>query len=423
MVIGAGASGLMAAGQAALLGVKTILLEKMPKPALKLGITGKGRGNFTNSASYQDLISHFKKESGKFLRPSISAFSNQDLINFFQNLGLSSVEQRGGRIFPSTERAQDLVKVMVNWVKKNNVELHVNTRVNSILIRNNNLCGVLIEKKDLAGEIKELPANGVILATGGASYPATGSTGDGYKIAAEVGHSISPIYPGLVPLETNRDTAERLQGLNLKNVQVTAWVEGKKIGHSFGEMLFTHFGLSGPVILTLSSKLTEPLDQGKRVEISIDLKPGLDHKKLDQRLLREFEEKGRKNLSNILKTLLPKKMIPVCLQQTQLSASKQGNQMTWPERQILRNWLKDFKWTIIAHRPLEEAIITQGGVSLQEVNPKDLSSRKLPGLYFSGEVLDIAADTGGFNLQAAFSTGWLAGRSAAHYVLSKPKTK
>ncbi len=416
VVIGAGAAGLMAAGQAASFGIKTILLEKMPKPALKLGITGKGRCNFTNSAKYQDFIAHFQKKSRKFLYPSLSNFSNHDLIHFFQNLGLESVEQRGGRIFPATERAQDLVKALTDWIRKKNINLYKNTQVQSLLIHNGIVNGVLTEGKD--DQKREIQAEAVILATGGSSYPATGSSGEGYKIAAMSGHTINPVYPGLVPLETFGKTAACLQGLSLRNIQVTAWVENKKIGQDFGEMVFTDFGLSGPAILTLSSLVTELLDQGKKVEFSIDLKPGLDHKKLDHRLLREFEDNGKKHLINILANLLPQKMIPVCLEQTGLSSHKTGNQITSKERQRLRNWLKDFKWRIRTYRSFEEAIITLGGISIKEINPNDLSSKLISGLYFAGEVLDIAGDTGGFNLQAAFSTGWLAGRSAARHVIA-----
>ncbi len=423
IVIGAGASGLMAAGQAASLGARVVLLEKMSKPALKLGITGKGRCNFTNSADYQDFVTHFQKKSRKFLAPSLTNFSNQDLIRFFRDLGLESVEQRGGRIFPSTERAHDLVRALVDWVQKNKVKIQTNTKVRSLLTDNGIVTGVLTEEKGKDNQTKKLEAEAVILATGGSSYPATGSTGDGFELAAEAGHTLSPVYPGLVPLETLGATADRLQGLSLRNVRLTAWVENKKVGQCFGEMLFTHFGLSGPAVLTLSSLVTEPLYQGKNVELSIDLKPGLDHKKLDQRLLREFANNGKKNLANILASLLPQKAIPVCLEQTRLSGQKTGNQITVGERQRLRNWLKDFRWSIKTYRSFKEAIITLGGVSLPEVNPKDLSSRIISGLYLAGEVLDIAGDTGGFNLQAAFSTGWLAGRSAARHILTENQVK
>jgi hypothetical protein len=258
-----------------------------------------------------------------------------------------------------------------------------------------------------------LRADAVIVATGGASYPGTGSTGDGYRLAESVGHTIVPIRPALVPLETAGDVAPRLQGLSLHNVNVRLWINGKKQAEAFGEMLFTHFGVSGPIILSLSGRIVDALRQGRRVTLSIDLKPALDERKLDARLLRDLDAHGKRQFRTLLKDLLPSKLIPVCTDLTSISPYKVGHQITAQERKRLRTWLKDFRLEVTGHRPLAEAIITAGGVDVREIDPRTMASRLVDGLYFAGEVLDVDADTGGYNLQAAFSTGWLAGRSAA----------
>jgi predicted Rossmann fold flavoprotein len=256
-------------------------------------------------------------------------------------------------------------------------------------------------------------ADAVILATGGASYPGTGSTGDGYRLAAAMGHTIVPIRPALVPLETAGDIAPRLQGLSLRNVSVRVWVDGKKQAEAFGEMLFTHFGLSGPIILSLSRQVVDALRQGQQVSLAIDLKPALDEHKLDARLLRDLDEHGKQQFQTLLKELLPRKLIPVCIELTGIPADRVGHQITVEERRRLRTWLKDFRLEVTGYRPLTEAIITAGGVDTREVDARTMASRLVDGLYFAGEVLDLDADTGGYNLQAAFSTGWVAGRSAA----------
>jgi predicted Rossmann fold flavoprotein len=256
----------------------------------------------------------------------------------------------------------------------------------------------------------------VIVTTGGASYPGTGSTGDGYHLAKTVGHKIIPIRPALVPLITAGNLAKQCQGLSLRNVKVTVWTDEKKTDEGFGEMLFTHFGISGPIILTLSGKIVDSLAQKRSVETSIDLKPALDDKKLDLRLLRDIDSYGKKHFHSILKGLLPQKLIPVCISQTGISADKVCNQITSSERRKLRNWLKNFRLIITGHRSFRQAIITAGGVDTTEIDPRTMASRRIVGLYFAGEVLDVDADTGGYNLQAAFSTGWLAGLSAAEYL-------
>jgi predicted Rossmann fold flavoprotein len=279
-----------------------------------------------------------------------------------------------------------------------------------VIVERERVVGVQVSRA-ASGQVHR--ADAVIIATGGASYPATGSTGDGYRIAGTVGHTVVPIRPALVPLETAGDTASLLQGLSLRNVAVRLYVDGKRQAEAFGEMLFTHFGVSGPMILYLSKQIVDALRAGHHVELSFDLKPGLDEQKLDARLLRDLDTHGKKHFGNLIKKLLPSKLIPVCVDLTGISHDKAAHQVTAEERKRLRTWLKDFRLEVTRYRPFEEAIVTAGGIDLREVDPRTMGSRLVQGLYFAGEVLDIDANTGGFNLQAAFSTGWVAGRSAA----------
>ncbi len=405
IVVGGGASGLMAAGQAAKLGAETLLLEKMERPARKLRITGKGRCNLTNVAPLREFISHFGP-NGRFLRQAFSRFFTDDLVTFFEGLGVRTVTERGGRVFPVSDRAQDVVDALVTWASACDATLRTGSPVERLLVEKERVVGA-------ASGDRLYRADAVIVATGGASYPGTGSTGDGYRLAESVGHTIVPIRPALVPLETAGDVAPRLQGLSLRNVSVRLWLDGKKQAEMFGEMLFTHFGVSGPIILSLSGRIVDALRQGQSVTLSIDLKPALDEHKLDARLLRDLDAHGKRQFRTLLKDLLPSKLIPVCMDLTSISPYKMGHQVTAQERKRLRTWLKDFRLEVTGHRPLAEAIITAGGVDVQEIDPRTMASRLVDGLYFAGEVLDVDADTGGYNLQAAFSTGWLAGRSAA----------
>jgi predicted Rossmann fold flavoprotein len=405
IVVGAGAAGLMAAGQAAELGAQTLLLEKMDRPGRKLRIAGKGRCNLTNVASVSDFIRHFSP-NGRFLRQAFHQFSNSDLIAFFEELGVRTVTERGGRVFPASGQAQDVVDALVRWVRDQGVTLRTRSPVERLVIEDEQVVGVQVFR----GPVYR--ADAVIVATGGASYPATGSTGDGYRLAQAVGHTIVPIRPALVPLETAGDVAPRLQGLSLRNVTVRMWVNGEKQAEAFGEMLFTHFGVSGPIILSLSRQVVDALRLGQKVILSVDLKPALDEGKLDARLLRDLDAHGKQWFRTLLKGLLPRKLIPVCMELTGIPPDKVAHQITSEERQRLRAWLKDFRLEVTGHRPFAEAIITAGGVDVREVDPRTLASRLVEGLYFAGEVLDVDADTGGYNLQAAFSTGWVAGRSA-----------
>jgi predicted Rossmann fold flavoprotein len=424
IVVGGGAAGLMAAGQAARQGAKTLILEKMQSPGRKLGITGKGRCNLTNVATLPEFISHFG-ENGRFLRQSFSQFFTADLVAFLEELGVPTVTERGGRVFPASGRAQEVVTALVRWVRGVGVTLVTEAPVEGLILNGDRVVGVQLapvssgrrqggSRDDSGGRV--ISATAVILATGGASYPATGSTGDGYRLARAMGHTIVPIRPALVPLETAGDLALRLQGLSLRNVRARLRLSGKRVAELFGEMLFTHFGVSGPIILTLSKRAVDGLHQSQEVTISLDLKPALDERKLDERLLRDLRSHGKQRLRTVLKGLLPQTLIPVCLELTDISPDRLASELTVQERRRLRVWLKDLRLEVTGYRPFTEAIITAGGVDTREVNPRTMASRLVRGLYFVGEVLDVDGDTGGYNLQAAFSTGWVAGRAAAEWV-------
>ena len=400
---------MMAAGQASLAGAKTLLLEKKADTGKKLRITGKGRCNLTNIAPLTEFITHFGK-NGRFLRSAFNQFFSAELIAFLKDLNLDIKTERGGRVFPVNEDAVIVATALLQWVKDQGVAVRHNTGVTKLLHSSNGITGVLTGKDKYA-------AKAVIIATGGVSYPATGSTGDGYRLAKEIGHSLVAIRPVLIPLITVGDVAPRLQGLSLRNVNVKVLIDGKKKTEAFGEMLFTHFGLSGPIILTLSGRIVDALNEHRKVVLSIDLKPALDEQKLDARLLRNLESQGKRKFHTLLKGLLPAKLITICCDLLEIAPEKLCNQISATERRRLRNWLKDFRFEISGHRPIKEAIVTAGGVRLSEIDPRTMASRLMPGLYFAGEVIDLDGDTGGYNLQAAFSTGWLAGRSAASAVL------
>ena len=406
IVIGAGPAGLMAAGQAASVGGRVWLLEKMDQPGRKLRITGMGRCNLTNTAGLEDFIGHFGP-SGVFLRQAFARFFSAELVDFLSTIGISTAVERGGRVFPVEDDAASVAEKLVAWTKSCGVVLRCGCPVEVVVAQAGTATGV----RTRAGEW--LPARAVILATGGASYTGTGSTGDGYHMAAALGHTILPLRPALVPIKTLDGTARRLQGLALRNARVRVLVDAQPRAEEFGELMFTHFGLSGPVILTLSGMIVDAWQAGKKVEISIDLKPALDEAKLDARLLRELDTGGAAPLRSALKRLLPRALILVYAELAGLDADKPCGQVTAVERQRLRAWLKDFRLVVSGHLPLEAGMVTAGGIALEEVDPRTLGSRLVGVLYFAGEVLDLAADTGGFNLQAAFSTGWLAGRSAA----------
>jgi predicted Rossmann fold flavoprotein len=427
IVVGAGPAGLMAAGQAAGSGVATLLLEKMDRPGRKLILTGKGRCNLTNEDPLPDFIAHFGP-NGRFLRQAFSRFFSQDLLTFFEEMGVYCTRERGGRLFLSSGRADDAVDALRGWATRQGAIIQTHASVERLVLRDGMLTGVQLKTlphisspiSDLHTSPRFLPAAAVIIATGGASYPHTGSDGDGYRLAGDAGHQVIPIRPALVPLVTAGLTARKLQGLSLRNVTAKVYTEKQvKLAEAFGEMLFTHFGLSGPIILSLSKVVVDALRNGQKVEISIDLKPALSNEKLDARLLRDLNAFGSRQLHTLLKELLPQKLIPVCLELTRLSAGKPAHQITAQERKILCSWMKDFRLQVTGHRSFAQAIVTAGGVDINEIDPRSMSSRLVKGLYFAGEVLDLDADTGGYNLQAAFSTGWLAGLSAAEMVKIK----
>ncbi len=406
IVIGGGAAGLMAAGIAAEDGAEVILLEKMDRPGCKLRITGKGRCNMTNTVELPEFLKAFSGGQ-RFLKPAFYRFFNSDLINFFYNLGVKTKAERGRRVYPESNSAKDVVSALLDWIGKYGVRVETGTSVKKLIIKDSMVTGV----ECVSG--MEIGADAVILATGGASYPGTGSSGDGYRMAEAAGHKINRIHAALVPIETRGDTAAKLQGLSLKNVSVSSYIQGKKKEMEFGEMIFTHYGVSGPVILRLSRFLINSLNADEKAEISIDLKPAIEQKQLDLRLLREMDMHGRKKLKTIMKNIVPGKMIPVCLSLTKISPDKYGHQVTATERRRLRVWLKDFRLRVSGFRPIDEAIVTAGGIPTGEIDAQNMSSRIIKNLFFAGEIIDIDGDTGGYNLQAAFSTGWVAGHAAA----------
>ena len=405
IVIGGGPAGLMAAGQAALRGMRTLLLEKMDIPGRKLRITGMKRCNLTNVVGMDEFIGHFGA-NGRFLRQSFGQFFNTDLVSFIESLGIRTAAERGGRVFPADGDAAAVTEKLVSWVHSCGAEIRNSAPVEKISIENGRVNGVRLREGGV------IICRSAIIATGGASYTGTGSTGDGCKMAAFAGHSVIPLRPALVPIKTAGDTAKKLQGLALKNARVVLFFNDKKHEQAFGELLFTHFGLSGPIILTLSGQIVDALDSGLKVSVSIDLKPALDETKLNARLLRELDAHGKQQFGTMLKQLLPAKMIPVCAELNNIPLEKPCHQVTSTERTKLLNWLKDFRLNVTGYLPLEAGMVTAGGVSLKEVDPRTMGSRLVKGLFFAGEVLDLAADTGGYNLQAAFSTGWLAGKHA-----------
>jgi hypothetical protein len=412
VVVGGGAAGLMAAGQAALCGAEVIVLEKMTRPGRKLCITGKGRCNLTNVAPLAEFLGHFGP-TGPFLRQAFHRFFTPDLLAFFAELGLTVVTERGGRVFPASGKAPEVLAVLERWLARCGVGIRTGVTVDRLIIKDGRLTGVVSAGKTTA-------CDALILATGGASYPLTGSTGDGYRLAEEAGHRLVPIRPALVPLVTEGNLAARMEGLQLRNILVRLFVDGKKRAEAFGELTFMEFGLSGPVILTLSGRIVDALAEGRDVHLLLDLKPALDDKKLDARLVRDFEQRRLETLDSVLRGLLPREMVTVALEETGLSADRPAGTIRSEERKRLRLWLKNFRLRIVGHRPLTEAIVTAGGVDTREVDPRTMASRLVRGLYFAGEILDLQADTGGYNLQAAFSTGWLAGRAAANAQKGNP---
>jgi hypothetical protein len=400
IVVGGGAAGMMAAGTAGSRGLDVTLIEKNNRLGKKLLITGKGRCNITNNTDVDGLIQNVPV-NGNFLYSAFYTFSNNDLMNLFQELGLKLKIERGGRVFPESDKAGDVVKALEKYLRINNVNV-INGEVIKILTDNGQVIGILLK------DGRKFLGESVIIATGGMSYPGTGSTGDGYHFAKQLGHTVTPLKPSLVPLEVNEEWVKELQGLSLKNISITVLNSSdKKVYNDFGEMLFTHFGVSGPVILSASSHMKDIEKQQYR--LIIDLKPALSQEQLDKRIQRDFEKYSRKHYSNSLDELLPQKLIPVAVKLSAIPGDKPVNQITKEERRNLVNLLKGLTLHITRFRPIKEAIVTSGGVHVDEINPGTMESKKVKGLYFAGEVIDVDAYTGGFNLQIAFSTGYLAG--------------
>lgn len=402
IVVGAGPAGMMAAIRAAENGANVTLLEKMKKPGRKMMITGKGRCNITNAADVPEIIRNIHG-NGAFLNSSMRTFDNQDVMEFFRQQGVPVKVERGNRVFPVSDKAQDAVDAMVHRLHELGVKIELEMPVADILTQDGRVAGVRTKSG------AHYKADAVILAVGGASYPGTGSTGDGCEMAKKLGHTIVPLRPSLVPLETEEEWVKDLQGLSLRNVRVTLLANNEKVQEMFGEMMFTHFGVTGPIILSLSRKAAECLAAGKYVELEINLKPALTPEKLDARIQRDFDKYIRKSLKNGLVDLLPHKMIEPLLDYAFLDPDRPVNQVTAAERHRLVEVLQHLILIVTKTRPLSEAIVTAGGVSVREINPKTMESKLVPGLYFAGEVTDVDAYTGGYNLQAAFSMGNAAG--------------
>ena len=404
LVIGGGAAGLLAAISAAENGADVILFEKNDRCGKKLRITGKGRCNVTNDCSNEEFLQNVPTNP-RFLYSALNCFSTQDTKDFFEGEGVPLKTERGKRVFPVSDKAEDIVKALISACRSRGVDIR-NEKVLSLVVEQETVKGIVTSRK-------EYTADAVIICTGGKSYTRTGSDGDGYKFAKAAGHTVTPLLPSLVPIVCAGKLCPSLQGLSLKNVTLTIFDKalGKEVYSDFGEMMFTHFGITGPMVLSASSHVPD-IASGK-YEARIDLKPALDEKTLDARILSDFAKYSNKDLINALDDLLPQKLIPIVISLSGVDERKKINSITKEERKAIINVIRSLKLQLTSFRPLEEAIITKGGVSVKEIDPKTMASKKCKGLYFAGEVIDVDAYTGGFNLQIAFATGRLAGQSAA----------
>ena len=403
IVVGGGAAGMMAAISAADSGAEVILIEKNEKLGKKVYITGKGRCNITNESDVENLLKNVRSNP-KFLYSAFYTFDSYRMMDFLEGEGLKLKTERGNRVFPESDKSSDVIKTLKKALEKRKVKIVLNTKVLNIEIKDGICHGVIVQSGDKSGSYT---ADKVIVATGGCSYQSTGSTGDGYRFAKDADIKVTICYPSLVPFNIDSDIPKRLQGLSLRNVKVTLYDKGKVLYEELGEMLFTHFGVSGPLVLSAST-----LASGKDVsqmELSIDLKPALSKEQLDERILRDFSENRNSYFKNSLSRLLPAKMIPVIVELSEIDEKKQVNNITKEERNRLVNLLKGLTFKVESLRGFNEAIITKGGVSVKEINPGTMEAKKVKGLFFAGEVLDLDAVTGGYNLQIAWSTGYLAG--------------
>lgn len=402
IIIGGGAAGMMAAYSAALTSKQVILLEKNEKLGKKIFITGKGRCNLTNASDMNTVMENVVSNK-RFLFSAFKNFTNEDIMRLVEENGTKLKIERGNRVFPVSDHSSDIIKSLENALRALKVDIRLNTKVDSLLIENDICKGVIIGKN-------KIMADAVIVATGGMSYQATGSDGDGYRFAKEAGLSVSKLYPSLVPFNIEGERIKALQGLSLKNIHLYIYNDKKLVYDEFGEMLFTHFGVSGPVIISASAIMGNKNIKGYR--LCIDLKPALDEEKLDERILRDFAEQKNKSLKNSLNKLFPAKLIDEVIYQSKIDPEKKVNLLTKEERQRLVHATKNLEYVISSTRGFNEAIITKGGVEVSQINPKTMESKKIKGLFFAGEVLDLDAFTGGYNLQIAWSTGYAAGEGA-----------
>ena len=404
IIIGGGAAGMIAAYSAALTSKQVILLEKNEKLGKKIFITGKGRCNLTNASDMNTVMENVVSNR-RFLFSAFKNFTNKDIMNLVENNGTKLKIERGNRVFPVSDHSSDIIRSLENAIRDLHVDIRLNTKVNELIIENDRCIGVVIGKN-------KIMADAVIVATGGMSYQATGSDGDGYRFAKEAGLSVSKLYPSLVPFNIEGERIKALQGLSLKNIHAYIYNDKKLLYDEFGEMLFTHFGVSGPVIISASAIIGNKNIKGYR--LSIDLKPALDEEKLDERILRDFVEQKNKQLKNSLNKLFPAKLIDEVIYQSKVDPEKKVNLLTKEERHSLVHATKNLEYIISSTRGFNEAIITKGGVEVSQINPKTMESKKIKGLFFAGEVLDLDAFTGGYNLQIAWSTGYVAGEGAGN---------
>lgn len=405
IVIGGGPAGMIAAITASKYGNDVILFEKMRSVGRKLSITGKGRCNITNGIDISEFMNNIPGNP-KFMYSAFHEFSNKDIINFFHSIGVETKIERGERVFPQSDSAMEVVDKLKKVMDKCKVKVIVNTTIQEIVVEEGLVKGVKADKF--------YEAEKVILATGGLSYPTTGSTGDGYEMVKKLGHTITPLRGSLVPIETYE--SKELQGLSLKNVKISIMDDTKEVYSDFGEMLFTHFGVSGPIVLSASAHILRIKDvenkmKNKKVKLIVDLKPALSEEKLEQRLIRDFEKNSRKQFKNCFNDLLPSKLIPYIIKLSKINEQKQIDQLTKLERKTLVDLFKNLEFTLKKFRPIEEAIVTAGGINVKEINSKTMESKLVSGLFFAGEIIDVDAYTGGFNLQIAWSTGYVAGKN------------
>ena len=401
VVIGAGAAGMMAASTAADRGLNVILLEKNHRVGRKILITGKGRCNITSDCDVEELIENVNKNS-KFLYSAFYTFTNTDVIDMFNNLGVKTKTERGKRVFPESDKAHDIANALERQIKNKKVKIMLNSNVDKVISKNNKIEKVILKNK------QEIKCDSVIIATGGLSYPLTGSTGDGYKFAKSLGHTIIDTKPSLIGIEVQEKFVGELEKLNLKNVSINVYnSKNKKIYDDFGELEFTKYGLDGPIIKSASCKMKDTTKENYK--ISIDLKPALDEEKLDKRIQKDFQKYTNKKFEKALDDLLPKRLIPTIIILSEIDSNNVVHQISKEQRRNLVKLLKNFNFTVKRYRPIEEAIITSGGVKVNEINSSTMESKLVKGLFFAGEVIDVDAYTGGFNLQIAFSTGYLAG--------------